>query len=215
MHDQITHFTSYWAFFKVFLQSTLALLIVLDPFGLLPLVIGMTRQMDDKRRKSMLSRAILVGFLLLLIFTFAGNNVLKLFGVTTDDLRISGGILLLIVALSIVLSGHMSVAGESDTDSGFGIVPIASPLLVGPGSITAAIILVGSNGIFITSLAVAAAFFITWLVLRSTTLIYRVLGRQGSDAVARIMGILLAAIAIVYIKDGIFGILTVKGICKP
>lgn len=211
MDTQFAHITSTAMFFKLLLQSILALLIVLDPFGLLPLVIGMTRQMDDKHRRRMLDRAVLVGFALMLVFTIGGSTVLKLFGVTADDLRIGGGILLLIIALSVVLSGHMSV--NQEMDSGFGIVPIASPLLVGPGSITAAVILVGSEGIFISVLAVIISFFLTWLVLRSTPLIYRVIGKHGSDAVARIMGIFLAAIAVVYIKNGIFGILAVKGIC--
>jgi multiple antibiotic resistance protein len=200
-------------FLLVLLQSTVTLLIILDPFGLLPLVVGMTRQMSDTGRRTMMTQAVLAGMALLLVFTFGGNKVLGLFGVTTNDLRISGGILLLVIALSVVLKGHAS--SEMETDSTFGIVPIASPLLAGPGSITATIILVGSVGLLLTTLAVVIAFMITWVVLRSTTLVYRILGRSGSDVIARVMGILLAAIAVVYIRDGIFGILVARGLCGP
>lgn len=192
-------------------QSTMTLLIVLDPFGLLPLVVGVTHQMTTKRRQRMLTRAVLIAFALLLVFTFSGTAILKIFGITIDDLQIAGGLLLLIIALNIVVHGRMS--SEPTLDTGIGVVPIASPLLVGPGSITTAVVLVATQGMLITSIAVAIAFFFTWLVLRATTLVYRILGVNGSDVIARIMGILLAAIAIVYIREGIFGILRQNGIC--
>lgn len=198
----------------ILIQSTMALLIVLDPFGLLPLVVGVTHQMTVRQRQRMLTRAVLIAFALLLVFTFSGTAILRLFGIEIYDLQIAGGLLLLVIALSIVVHGRMSSEPTLDAGIGMGVVPIASPLLVGPGSITAAVVLVGTQGIFIASLAVAIAFFLTWVVLRATTLIYKILGVSGSDVIARIMGILLAAIAIVYIRDGIFGILRANGICE-
>lgn len=189
-------------------QSTVTLLIVLDPFGLLPLVVGMTRQMSNKQRRRMLNKAVLVGFLLLLAFTFTGTGLLRLFRITLDDMRIAGGLLLLVLALNIVLAGHES-SEETDVGMHMGVVPIASPLLVGPGSIATAVVLVGTRGFLIASLAVLCAFLLTWLVLRSTTLIYRVLGETGSDVIARIMGMLLAALAIVYIREGVIGIIEI------
>ncbi|MEN6521040.1 MAG: MarC family protein [Armatimonadota bacterium] len=198
----------------ILIQSTMALLIVLDPFGLLPLVVGVTHQMTTKQRQRMLTRAVLIAFAMLLVFTFSGTAILRLFGIELYDLQIAGGLLLLVMALNIVIHGRMSSEPALDGGIGMGVVPIASPLLVGPGSITAAVVLVGTQGIILASLAVAIAFFLTWVVLRATTLIYKILGVTGSDVIARIMGILLAAIAIVYIRDGIFGILVAKGICK-
>ncbi|HOK55307.1 MAG TPA: MarC family protein, partial [Armatimonadota bacterium] len=124
-----------------------------------------------------------------------------LFKITLEDLKVGGGLLLLVIALSIVVGGHSQ--SEPTPDVNAGIVPIASPLLVGPGSIATAVVIVGHHGPFIAALAVTIAFFLTWLVLRATSLIYRVLGVSGSDAIARIMGVLLAAYAVGLIREGI------------
>lgn len=192
-------------FLVTFAQSTAALLIVLDPLGLLPIIVGVTRGMSAIERHRTISLAVLIGFALLLIFTFTGTGILSIFQITIGDLRIAGGLLLLIIAVSVVLSGRVSVTPT--LDAGAGAVPIASPLLVGPGAITTAVVLVATNGVLITSLAVIAAFLVTWLVLRSATFIYRMLGESGSDIIARIMGILLAAIAVVYIREGVIDVL--------
>lgn len=198
MSEQTIHFII------TLLQSTAALLIVLDPLGLLPIVVALTRQLSPAGRQSVVTQAVLTAFVLLMFFTLAGTGILSLFRVTINDLQIAGGILLLVMALSLVLSGRMS--SEATPTSSASFVPLASPLLVGPGAITAAVVLVATNGLLIASLAVVIAFFVTWLVLRSITTIYRLVGESGSDVIARIMGILLAAIAVQYIREGILGI---------
>ena len=185
------------------LQATAALLIVLDPLGLMPLVLALTRDLTDSDRNRVVNQAILTGFGLLLAFTLTGTVVLSLFRVTIDDLRIAGGILLLVIALSLVLSGRT----EPTVDAGARMVPLASPLLVGPGAITTSVVLVATNGVLLTSLAVVIAFFITWLVFRATPTVYRLIGESGADIISRIMGILLAAIAIGYIRVGILGVI--------
>lgn len=187
------------------LQSTMALLIVLDPLGLMPLVLAVTQRMTDAERRAVIRRSVLTGFALMLVFTFGGTWILQFFRITVNDLRISGGLLLLVIALSIVLKGH--VTGEPSTDAGAGIVPLASPLLVGPGAITSAVVIVGTSGMFIAALSVTAALGVTWIALRFMTTIYRLLGQSGSDIIARIMGILLAAIAVVYVREGVVGII--------
>ena len=196
-------------FFLSLLQATAALLIVLDPLGLVPLAVAVTRKFNDAERRRLIRRAVLTGFALLLVFTFTGTGILRLFRITLDDLRIAGGLLLLVIALSVVLNGRISTEPTLDTSTG--VVPLASPLLVGPGAITTAVVLVGTSSLLVTALAVALSFAITWIVLRSTTIIYRVLGESGSDIIARIMGILLAAIAVVYVREGIIGIAKAAG----
>lgn len=192
------------------IKATLLLLIVLDPVGLLPLVVGITCNMTNGQRRKMLTKATLIGLVLLLAFTLAGNGILSIFGITIPDLKISGGILLLIIALSVVLNGQVSSEPTLETGPNIGVVPIATPLLVGPGSITTALLLVGKNdkhGLLITSIAVVLAFFVTWIVLRFTTLVYKILGASGSDVIGRIMGILLAALAVNYIRQGVVDVI--------
>jgi multiple antibiotic resistance protein len=197
-------------FLVALLQSTAALLIVLDPLGLVPVVVVLTRPLKEDERRRVLTRAVLTGLAMLLAFTFAGTAILSLFGVTLDDLRIAGGILLLVLALSLVLSGRLS--SEPTPEGNVGIVPIATPLLVGPGAITASVVLVAASGVLIAFLSVVIACAVTWAILRATPTLYRILGETGSDIIARIMGILLAAIAVGYVREGIMGVLRATGV---
>jgi multiple antibiotic resistance protein len=184
-------------------QAVAGLLIILDPLGLLPLVITFTRQLTDYERRQVLVKITLTALLLMIFFAVAGTAVLRLFHISLDDMRIAGGLLLLIIALRIVTEGHF--LGSSSSTGGLSVVPLASPLLVGPGAIAAAVVQVRLYGLPITLLAIIISFLICLLVLYYTSGIYRVLGESGSDVISRIMGILLAAIAVNYIREGITG----------
>lgn len=202
-------FDNVLAFLASLVKPTAAMLIILDPVGLLPMVIGMTANLSSVERRRLLSRATLVGLILLLAFTVAGTGIMRLFDVTLADLRVAGGILLLIVALNMALTGQPVSEAACHPPSGrMGIVPIASPLLVGPGAITAAVVIVGTSGLLVAMIAVTVAFGITWLVLRSTDAVYRLLGQSGSEVIARIMGMFLAAIAVQYVRAGVTDVVT-------
>lgn len=195
-------------FFVALTRSTTALLIVLNPLALIPVVASMIGGLELPQQRKIAKQSVLIGSALLLIFTFAGTMILSIFGITLNDLRVAGGLLLLSIAFSFVLKG--SLAADMKFKSGPSAAPIASPILVGPGAITTAVVLVktnGPNGVIITALAVAIASFVTWIVFRSTNLVYKALGESGSDVIARIMGILLAAIAVVYVRQGIMGLI--------
>jgi len=179
-------------------KATVALLIVVDPVGLLPVVVALTRRATPQARRALLSRAVGVGLLLLLGFTLAGVYVLDLFRITLNDFKIAGGIVLLIVALALVTTGH--VEGREE---GSGLVPLATPLLTGPGAITTSIVFLGRYGPAVTLVAIVLTFAITWVVMQYSTVILRVLGETGSDVIARIMGMLLAAIAVQFIREGV------------
>lgn len=186
-------------FIKELTLAVASLLIILDPLGLVPLIITLTRQLTDEERRQAVTRITMTALILLLFFALTGTWVLTLFGLTLVDMRIAGGILLLVIALKIVTEGHVST-GPTAT---LGVVPLASPLLVGPGAIAAAVVLVRLYGLPITLLAIIISFFISLMIFRFTPLIYRILGESGSDVVARIMGILLAAIAVNFIRVGV------------
>ena len=181
------------------LKATMALLIILDPVGLVPIFMALTHGATPEERRAIFSRAAIVGFALLLIFTFAGTGILRLFGITLSDFKIAGGILLLVIALRIINEAHYGeAAGERP-----GVVPLAVPLLVGPGAITTTIVLIGTYGLWVTFAAVVISFGISFLILRYVGTLYRLLGKTGSDVVAKIMGLLLAAIAVQFIRQGV------------
>lgn len=180
------------------LKSVAALFIILDPIGLIPVYMAVTQTYSPEQRLSVLSRATLVALVLILVFTFAGAAVLRFFGISVNDFRIAGGILLLVIALRIVGEAHYGIL-----DGGSGIVPLAVPLLVGPGAITTTIVLSDAYGVWITVAAVFICFIVMFVMFRYVNLLFKLLGRTGSDVVAKLMGMLLAAIAVQFIRQGI------------
>jgi len=180
-------------------QATAALLIVVDPVGLLPIVVGMTRQISPSARRVLYTQAVGVGLVLLLGFTLLGVYLLDLFRITVDDFKIAGGILLLVVALTIVTKGHWGQQDEQES----AVVPLATPLLTGPGAITTSIVLLGRYGVSVTITAILITYGLTWLIMQQSIRLLGWLGETGSDVVARIMGMLLAAIAVQFIREGL------------
>ena len=114
---------------------------------------------------------------------------------------IAGGILLLIVAVRLLVTGGWS---EQSTDSeSIGAVPIGCPLLVGPGAITTSILNIQTYGILPTLTAVLLTFAIVWIILKFIDPIYRILGKNGSVVISRVMALLIASIAVQYVLEGV------------
>ena len=186
-------------------QAVTAWLIVLNPLALVPMMASVTGGMDTFQQRRFTTQVVLIGTGLLLLFTFGGSLILQLFGITLHDLRVAGGLLLLSIGFSFVFKGRMA----DDTPAGGfpSAAPFASPILVGPGAITTAVVLEKSSGMLVTAIAVAIASLVTWLIFRSSRRVYGIIRESGADVLVRVMGILLAAIAVVYIRQGIFGLI--------
>ena len=181
------------------IKATTALFIIIDPIGLIPIFMALTQDFSPKERREIINQAILVGFVLMVLLAFTGTGILALFGISISDFRIAGGILLLVLALRIISEAHY---GESAGDRP-GVVPLAVPLLVGPGAITTTIVYIGTYGLWITLGAVVITFLISLIIFRYVDILFRILGKTGSDVIAKIMGMLLAAIAVQFIRQGL------------
>jgi multiple antibiotic resistance protein len=186
-------------------KGTIALFIVVDPLGNVPIFLGLTKNMDETQRKNTFRSAIITGLMLLFLFTFAGQQILNLFGISLNSFMVAGGLLLLIIAVRLLVAGGWQE--PSTSPESIGAVPIGFPLLVGPGAITATILILQSLGIFVTVTSVLITFIIVWLILRFINPIYRVLGRNGSLVVTRLMAMFIAAIAVQYIVEGVKNLL--------
>ncbi len=182
-------------------RAIIALFIIVDPLGNIPIFIGLTENATEIERKKIFNTATLVGVILLLVFAFTGTGILTIFGISIDSFYVAGGILLLIIAIRILITGSMHENAESPES--LGAVPIAMPLLVGPGAITTTILDLQTYGIMITVLAVIMVLAVTWVILRFINQIYKLLGKTGSLVIARVMALLIAAIAIQYILTGV------------
>jgi multiple antibiotic resistance protein len=191
-----------------FVKSVTALVIVLDPMALVPLVVGLYTRMPVREARVLIIKVVAGATLLLLFFAAGGTWVLEFFGVTLDDLRMAGGLLLLIISLHMVVEGRLGPSGEEGYNAI--AVPLISPLLVGPGAITAAIVLAGIHGIALTAAAAVAAMLISLACLLSARYIYRLVGKSGAEVFTRLMGMLIAAIAVSYIRAGIMHVLHVR-----
>lgn len=192
---------------KDLIQAIVWLLLIIDPLGNLPLFMSVTHHKSGIERRKIFSLATLAAFLLLVFFMLGGVTVLNLFRVTLTDLQIAGGLLLLIIAIRIILFGHWGIDEEDEHES---IVPLACPLLTGPGAITATLVLQKAHGLPFTIVAVVISFFITWVILMFGERIFQVLGKTGSAVLAQLMALLLATIAIYFIRSGISSILQLE-----
>jgi multiple antibiotic resistance protein len=182
-------------------KAILVLFIIVDPLGAIPIFIGLTEDMTVKQKRKVFNTAFIVGFILLLVFAFTGLEIFNIFGISIFSFEVAGGILLLIIAIRILISGTKPENVESPES--IGAVPIAIPLLVGPGAITTTIFNLQAYDVYITALSVLFVMAITWVILRFMIRIYRVLGKTGSLVIARVMALLIAAIAVQYILGGV------------
>ena len=189
-----------------------AVFFVVDPPGALPLFIAMTARDDRAKQLSMARRASIFGALLLIFFAFFGALLFKMFGVTLAAFRVAGGILLMLTALDM-LRAETSKTKTSEVEKAEGeqkediaIVPLAMPVLSGPGSIAAVMVLMAEQDLYPRGLAVVIAivvtFIATYFVLAGATRLTRFLGQTGIAVTQRIFGLLLAALACQFIFDG-------------
>ena len=184
-----------------FLKAVVALFIIVDPLGNVPIFIGLTEKMNQKERRKTFQTAIIVSFALLMVFAVVGQQLLAVFGISIQSFMIAGGILLLVIAVKILVFGGWEekvISPES-----VGAVPIACPLLAGPGAITTTIVILQTSGIIVTVLAVLVISLIIWVILYFVDPIHDFLGKTGSAVVARVMAIFIAAIAIEFIIEGL------------
>ena len=188
-------------FFMQLLKSTIALLVVLDPLGIVPIYIALTEKMEREKKIEVSKTVIITAAGLLFAFAIAGTQIFAVFGITVYGFMVAGGVLLFIVAIQLLTGGSRGfVVGDETGDTG--VVPLAFPLLAGPGAITAVIIALESTGLIVTALSILAVIAITYFVLRYSDRIYKVLGKRGSVIVSRVFAVFIAAIAVQYIVQG-------------
>ncbi len=191
-------------FIENLIRSTVALFVVIDPMGNVPLFIALTEKMEKNERKAVSKIAIITAAGLLIVFAVAGTQILTLFGISIYSFMVAGGILLFIVSIELLTHGawRFGVGTRSDTEES-GVVPLAFPLLAGPGAITSVMISFQSAGLIVTMLSISIVIVITYIILRLVNPIYKVLGRRGSMIFTRVFAVLVAAIAVQYIVQGV------------
>ena len=184
-----------------FWKSFLALFIIVDVLGNIPIFLSISARMTKTQRQKMLTRAVFASFWLLITFTLLGDFFFKFFGVSLDSFRIAGGILLLVISLKILLVGTWEEK-QIDPESS-GVVPIAFPLLAGPGAITQVIISTKQYGFLITFISILLVSIINYFVLKKIDSIYKFMGKSGSIIISRLMSVMIAGISVDFIVKGV------------
>ena len=183
------------------LRSVIALFVVIDPIGTIPLFITITHNKTKKERNEISKTAVITAGALLMIFAIAGTQILSIFGITIASFMIAGGILLFIISVELLTHGSWRFGGDISDDSG--VVPLAFPLLAGPGAIAAVILSFQTSGLITTLISIVIVIGITYVIYYLTDPIYKILGRRGSLIITRVFAILVAAIAVQYIVNGL------------
>ena len=185
------------------LESFIILFVIMDPIGNLPIFISLTKGMPIKEIKRNVDRSIFVAGVLLFVFLFLGLHIFDFFGVNLNSFQIAGGIILLILAIMYVFGIPIKFSKSHTMDLS---VPVGTPLLTGPGVIMTTIILVKENGTLVIVMASFLTLVATWLILMNSARIYKILGEHWTNVISRVMGILLAAIALEFVTKGILNI---------
>jgi multiple antibiotic resistance protein len=195
-----------------YVQIVIALIVIIDPLGAIPIFISLTAAQKDAQRKRTAYVASLSVAIILVVSCFIGEWILKLFGISIASFRIGGGVLLLLMSIAM-MNAKISQAKRTDSEEeeargkeNVAVVPLAIPLLAGPGAISLVIIYadkitgVVNTGFLVLSCIVAAALM--WGALRLAVPISKLLGQTGINIATRIMGLIMAAISIEFIASG-------------
>src|SRR6187402_2919868 len=186
-------------------NAFLTILVTIDPPGLAPLFLGVTRGMNREERQQVSVRASIIGFLVMALFAIAGASILSVFGITLPAFRVAGGFLLFFIAFEMVFEKRQDrkekisdVAITKDLIQNIAAFPLAIPLIAGPGAISATVLLSGSfQGVAAQAALVgiiAACLGLTYLVFVLSERIDRFLGQTGRSILTRLLGVILAAL---------------------
>lgn len=195
-------------------NAFVTLLVTIDPPGLAPLFLAVTRGMNREQRSQVSIRASVIGFLVLALFALAGAAILSAFGITLPAFRIAGGMLLFFIAFEMVFERRQDrkekisdVAITRDHIHNIAAFPLAIPLIAGPGAISATVLLSGTFVGWTAQAALVGIIFVclvlTWLVFVLAERIDRFLGQTGRSILTRLLGVILAALAVQFVADGI------------
>ncbi|MBO6868345.1 MAG: MarC family protein [Thalassococcus sp.] len=195
-----------------FLISAFAtLFVVIDPIGLTPIFIALTQGSSAKQRRAIAIRACVIAFGILCLFTFLGEQVLGFIGISMPAFRIAGGILLFLTALDMLFERRTKrredKADHPEDVPDPSVFPIAIPLIAGPGAIASMILLTGQSDSLLNTFAVLGVMLLVIFMVLAFFLISgfieKALGRVGITVVTRLLGMLLAALSVQFVLDGL------------
>ena len=191
------------------------LIVVINPVAVAPVFVGVTRGMPVAERRSVLNRAVLVAFCVALFFLLAGRLLLAYLGVTMHAFAVSGGILLFLISLPMLFGQRSSMQSPTGSENRGGgedvaVFPMAIPMLAGPGTIATILVLATQAGgdvrrMLALGVVLACIYVVSWPILHASDRVIARLGEGKVGIITRVLGIILAALAVQYVFNGITG----------
>jgi multiple antibiotic resistance protein len=195
---------------KILPNTFIPLFVATNIFMLLPIFISLTKELAKPKRQIVIRDSILTAIIVSFVFIALGELIFRILGITGDDFKIAGGLVLLIFAIrDLIHSGEERVK----PDLKVGVVPIGVPLIVGPAVLTNILLLTDQYGIIPTAISLMLNLFIVWFSLINAERIISIVGKGGIIGIAKVMALLLASIAIMMIRIGVVNIVqnSIKG----
>jgi len=200
----------------LFLSAVTTIFVMADPFGNIPLFLGLTGGLSGTERRYVITKASVVATIILILFAVIGQPIMGLLGISIDALGIAGGILLLLIAFDMLMStglhakrtdGGAKIETVEEDPESVAITPMATPLIVGPGVMTATIVFMNKAPSPADQLLILVAILVamlgSWIIVVNSDLLYSVLKRDGTRVLTKVMGIVLAAIATGMVLNGL------------
>ena len=183
-----------------FVLTFVPLFIVLDALGTVPFLVAISEGMSKPERKKTINVSVITAALVGLAFLFFGQGILKAMNITIESFAIAGGVVLLVLSIKYMTTGQMVDAVKEEM---MAVVPIGTPLLTGPATITTLLLLVNQFPLYMVLLSYVLNILICWVIFLGSNRIIRLFGRGGLKAVSKVFSLLLAAIAVSMIIKGL------------
>lgn len=187
-----------------FVEAFLLLFSIFDAIGTVPVFLALTEQFPDKRPK-IIRQSVFIATIILIVFAYIGLFIFQILGITINDFRIAGGIVLFLIAFEY-LRGRVADA-KAVEPAEIAAFPLAMPLLAGPGAISTVILFVNPPfGPFMALLVIVLNAILAWFILSRGVSVQRILGKDGTKIFTRIMGLLIASIGVAFVREGVVAI---------
>lgn len=199
--------------FTTFIHIFITLVSIMNPLGVIPIFLAIAADQSPQQKKSSIKRTVTAVILILLISAYGGNYLLSFFGIDIDSFRIAGGILLLLMSIHMLQAKTPTVKTNEDEQSeavekdDIAVVPLAIPLLAGPGSISTVILFSSSMPTLVDKITLGIIIALAGLLILPTLLLSKPIGQRlgstGLNIATRIMGLILASISVKFILEGV------------
>jgi multiple antibiotic resistance protein len=180
--------------------SFIPIFVAVDAIGVLPIFIGLTEGTDSKAKGKIIIQSMLTASALAIGFMLLGKGVFRLLGITVEDFMIAGGAILFSIAITDIIN---PVKKRRIPGADLGVVPLGTPLIVGPAVLTTSLVIISRYGFWATAISVLLNILLAGLILRASSGLMRFVGEAGAKALSKIMSLLLAAIAVMLIRKGL------------